>query len=172
MSAMRRRIGLAGLGGLVLAAAGCSTVAPAPPTAPPPADADTRAGLPAALNTERQWLQSWFRGTPVLIEQRGDGVLVVEVPREFCFDAGHSRVKPALAAVLDKVAESLHRVPATRLITLAAPGDAGGTAPLALQRAAQVQRHLRERGVASARLAAPTASPAAAVQLRIGAALP
>ena len=126
-----------------------------------------------ALAIEQRWLQDWFRGTPVRINQRSDGTLTVEVPREFCFDAGRSEVKPALGAVLNKVAESLRRRPGARLTLLAAPGDTGAAlATLALQRAAGVQRHLRDRGVALGRLGEPVADGIAAAQLRIAANAP
>lgn len=149
-----------------LVAGGCASMAP-PATAPEPASVlDQRAALPAALVVERQWLQSWFQGTPVRIAQNGDAV-TVDVPREFSFDAGRSQVKPPLAAVLDKVAESLRRLPLAQLTLLAAPDDSAGASALARQRAAQVQRHLRSRGVPTAQLGAPTATPAAAVQLRL-----
>ncbi|MDP2032248.1 MAG: hypothetical protein Q8K29_02430 [Polaromonas sp.] len=182
-----------------LALAGCASVAPPRASSPPPAvpapgapvpapgPAAVPPGAPAAptapgavpnartagaevLAIEQRWLQDWFRGTPVRIAQRSDGTLTVDVPREFSFDAGRSQVKPALAAVLDKVAETLRRRPTTHLTLLAAPTDpASGSPPtLALQRAAGVQRHLRDRGVAPARLGAPLADGSAAVQLRIG----
>ena len=154
--------------GLLLAA--CSTgkspgTAPAGPQAQEP-------GAPApqsasALRTEQRWLQSWFEGTPVRIAMTDDGVLAVDVPREFCFDAGRSQVKPALAAVLDKVAESLRRNTSTKLTLLAAPGDAGPSAPLAAARSAAIHKHLRNRGVPQARLAEPGTTATATVQLRI-----
>ena len=161
----------------VLAVCGCTSVAPpapsAPPSAPAPsAPADLRAALTAALATERRWLQSWFRGTPVVIVQRNDDAVNVEVPREFCFDAGRSNLKPPLAAVLDKVAESLRRVPLSRLSLLAAPADATGSPALALERAAQLHKHLLARGVPAARLGKPTSTTAAAAQLRIEAVPP
>lgn len=155
---------------VALAVCGCASVAPPSPSAS--GTADQRAALPAALTTERQWLQSWFRGTPVSIGQRNDGAVTVDVPREFCFDPGRSSVKPALAAVLDKVAESLRRRPLAHLQLLAAPADATGTARLAQQRAAQVRQYFRSHGVPDARLGKPTATAAAAVQLRMGAAPP
>jgi outer membrane protein OmpA-like peptidoglycan-associated protein len=159
---------------LSLALHGCTTTAPARPgevPAPPvPAPADVTPPTADALAVERQWLESWFSGTPVLIAQRSDGALMVDVPREFCFDSGRSNVKPALAAVLDKVAESLRRVPRARLTLVAAPGDGSSDSALAQQRAAQVRAHLTSRGAPSARLAGATAAPAAAspaVQLRM-----
>ena len=116
---------------------------------------------------EREWLQSWFKGTPVAIDLRADGAVSVEVPGEYCFDAGSSSIKPALAAVLDKLAESLLRVPTAQLALLAAPDDASGRAGLGQARADQLQHHLLLRGVAVARIGQPTTTPAAAVQVRI-----
>ena len=123
----------------------------------------TRGQNPLAV--ERDWLRSWFEGTPVAIDQRDQGPLSVEVPLAFSFEPGRSRVKPALAAVLDKLAESLRRSGAL-LPGLAAPADAAGPPALALQRAGAVRAHLLSRGVPLARLGAPAATQAAAVQLR------
>lgn len=175
----RRRVSL--LLAVVVTLGGCAGVAPrpapadagssAPSAATPPASGpapNARTAAAEALAIEQRWLQDWFRGTPVRISQRNDGTLAVDVPREFCFDTGRSQVKPALGAVLDKVAESLRRRPGTRLTLLSAPGDTGAAAPaLALQRATGVQRHLRDRGVALARLGEPVAEGSTAVQLRI-----
>ncbi len=143
-----------------------AAAAPAASAAPAHA-AEARTAAAATLTVEQQWLDSFFRGTPVTIRQLGDGTLAVDVPREFCFDAGKSEVKPALAAVLNKVAESLRRRTNARVSVLSAPDDKAGATPLALQRAAQVQKHLRERGVPQPRLGEPSATGSAAVQLRI-----
>jgi len=151
-----------------LAIAGCSGVPPAGTTSP----ADRRGAAPSALATEREWLQSWFKGTPVRIAQPSDGAVTIDVPREHCFDAGRSSVKPALAAVLDKVAQSLHRLPQARVQLLAAPDDAGGASGLAAQRAAQIQKELVHRGVRAARLGPPSVTTVAAVQLHITLASP
>lgn len=159
----------------VLALAACSGLPPALPvatssdTAPDPITAGQRANLPGDLAIEQRWLNSWFKGTPVRIVQNSDGSLSVAVPREFCFDRGRSDLKPALSAVLDKVAESLRRRPQAQLLLLAAPPDESGGPSLALQRAAQVQDHLRRLGIHAARLAEPAVANVAAVQLQIGA---
>ena len=146
---------------------GCaSTPPPGPPTP------EQRTGAVEALVVEWQWLESWFRGTPVRIAQRPDGAIDIDVPREFCFDAGSSVVKPALAAVLDKLAESLRRVPLARVPLIAAPADAVTAPSLALQRAQQVRDGLRSRGVAEARLGSPAVAAAATVHLRVTAAAP
>lgn len=147
----------------MLALHGCST----PPAAGPAAAPQPAAPRTPSLVIERQWLQSWFKGTPVRIVQLDSGAVAIEVPREFCFDSGRSSVKPALAAVLDKVAESLRRTPQARLDVVAAPADGAAASPLALQRANQVRRHLRSRGVPASQIGTPTATRAAAVQLRM-----
>lgn len=121
---------------------------------------------PQALAVERDWLRSWFDGTPVLINQRDDGPLTLEVPLAFSFAPRRSTVKPALAAVLDKLAESLRRTGAL-LPGLAAPADAGGPPALALQRAGALRAHLLSRGVPLPQLGAPAAAQVAAVQLRV-----
>jgi outer membrane protein OmpA-like peptidoglycan-associated protein len=147
---------------------------PAPAPAPAPSAADQRAAAPAALATERKSLQSLFAGTPVRITQTRDGPVGVEVPREFCFDAGQSEIKPPLAAVLDKLAQSMRRAPLARLTLVSAPDDTGAapSSTLAQQRAAQLQKHLQSRGVAASRIGKPTPTTAAAVQLRLEAAPP
>lgn len=164
---------------LALGLAGCSTptspvrgsspaAVPVPP-APVPAPAAPPA-LAQALAVEQRWLLSWFGGTPVRITRQGDGAVHIEVPREFCFEPGRDALQPAVLAVLDKVAQSLRRVPAAQLLRVAAPGDAAGGTALALRRAGRLQRHLRSRSIAAARLAAPSVAPAEAVQLWLGAA--
>ena len=120
------------------------------------------------LAVERQWLGAWFEGTPVRIEQRRGGVVTIDVPREFSFVQGETDVKPPLAAVLDKLAESLQRVPQAWLSALAAPGDgAAATASLAIRRAGSVRDYLRSRGVSASRLGKPSPAEAASVQLRM-----
>jgi outer membrane protein OmpA-like peptidoglycan-associated protein len=157
--------GLAGCGtrSLVPASSSGSTGSSASSAVPAPSAPDL---APAdALEAERAWLQSWFDGTPVRIALRGDGRLAVDVPREFCFAPGSAKIKTALAAVLDKVAESLRRRPQLRLESLAAPSDEGGARVLAAERGQRIRRHLRDRGVPEARLAAVGSADTAALQL-------
>jgi outer membrane protein OmpA-like peptidoglycan-associated protein len=163
--------------GVLCALAACTSapVAPEPrkasrPTSQAAAQPPAPAGPAYApgLSAEQHWLDTWFRGTPVVIAQNDAGELIVEVPRAYCFDIGNSRMRPALLAVLDKVAQSLRRSPAARVVALAAPDDKAGKTPLAIRRATRLHQSLLERGVTASRLAAPSASLASAVQLRIG----
>ena len=147
------------------------------PAASVPSASTVRTATVASLAVERQWLASWFKGTPVVVAQGNDGAVTVEVPRQFCFERGKDALKPALVAVLDKVAESMRRVPLAELQHVAAPGDvasatAAGGAPLGLQRAGKVQDHLRSKGVAAARMSKPAVAAGTAVQLRIEPASP
>jgi outer membrane protein OmpA-like peptidoglycan-associated protein len=145
--------------------------APAP-AAPPPTLAEQRTAAASVLAVERQWLAAWFKGTPVVIAQRPNGAVTVDVPREFCFAAGQDVIKPALSAVLDKVAQSMRRTAIAEIHLISAPADVGGGAALALKRAARVRESLRSRGVTEPRLAKPSAASSPAVQLRIEAASP
>ena len=158
-----------------LALQGCGTP---PRPAPSPAPGSLPApGAPAAkapdagLAIERAWLQSWFSGTPVVITQQADGPVSVEVPREFSFDANSSKINPPLAAVLDKVAQSMRRTGA-RLSVMAAPGDAAAASPLATQRANALRKHLVNRGVPAGQLGSPSTTGSASVQLRMERAAP
>jgi outer membrane protein OmpA-like peptidoglycan-associated protein len=141
-------------------------VLPGPPAGPgsarPPAPA------PTPLVAEQRWLEEWFRGTPVAIALADANTLTVDVPLANSFDAGSSSIKPALAAVLDRVATSLRRQPTVRL-SIAAPTDGAGGAPaLASARAQQMRDHMTSRGVVAARLAGVgTARAGAPVQLRL-----
>jgi outer membrane protein OmpA-like peptidoglycan-associated protein len=146
---------------------GCAGTTSAPTPPPPPSTPAQRTAAAEALAVERQWLGSWFRDTPVRIAQRGDGAVSVEVPREFSFDTGKSSVKPALAAVLDKVAESLRRAPQAQVALIAAPDDAEVATALATQRAERMREHQRSRGVAEARLGRPSPAASPSVHLRL-----
>jgi outer membrane protein OmpA-like peptidoglycan-associated protein len=141
-----------------------------------PSDGNTgssaeRAAGAAVIKVERQWLESWFKDTPVRIVSPSPTTLEVEVPREFSFDPSRQAVKPPLAAVLDKLAESLRRNPQLRVDGLAAPGDTANPQrsdrALAIRRAGQVQTHLRQRGVASTRVSSATVSDSPVVSLRL-----
>ena len=168
LSASRLRPGRAIAAGLAVLLAGCAAVAPGgsdPGTGLP--QRGTGAPAVSPLVTEQRWLGEWFRGTPVVIALTDGGTLAVDVPLVNSFDAGSSSIKPALAAVLDRVATSLRRQP-SMVVAIAAPADASGNATLAASRAKKVREHLVSRGVAGTRLTGSGAVAAGgAVQMRI-----
>jgi len=129
---------------------GCATQAPIPVT---PAPAASAVPVPAhpTLASEQRRLAELFRGTPVVFEMQPDGSLRVAVPLHFCFDRGASTVKPALAAVLDRVARS-QRHESTRLRVAAAPDPGGRGQALARDRAESARDYLAARGIPAFRL--------------------
>ena len=161
---------IAGLALLALALHGCGTTPPPGKTTAPAAAGAPRGS--SSLAAERRWLQSWFKDTPVRIVQRSDGDVAVDVPLKYCFDPGAAKVLPPLAAVLDKFAQSLQRVPNSRAQSIAAPADAAGDPALGLKRANAVRDALLARGVPASRLDEATLADGTAVQLLLSLAQP
>jgi outer membrane protein OmpA-like peptidoglycan-associated protein len=123
---------------------GCATG----PVDRPPAEHPT-------LATEQRRLKDALRGTPVVVDGMADGRMRVEVPLQFSFDAGRGAVKPALAAVLDRMAAGLRL--ANFDIRIAAPADPKGSSPALVQdRAASVRDYLVARGVKLGRIVGMT----------------
>lgn len=164
---------------LALALGACATppggVSPTTPVEPPlvtppggvPPAAGIQPGQAMPLATEQRWFEEWFRGTPVVIAVQSNSVLQVDVPLANSFDAGKTDIKPALAAVLERVSESLRRQVGAR-ITVSTPGDAGGAATLAQARAAKVREHLVARRIAMPRISIAEGSRTGGpVQLRL-----
>jgi outer membrane protein OmpA-like peptidoglycan-associated protein len=148
--------------------------APAPGAAGPAATSPTTPVRPATplppgstpLAAEQRFLEDWFRGTPVVIASQPPTTLQLDVPLVNSFDAGKSDIKPALNAVLERVAQSLLRHAGAR-ITVAAPGDAGSPT-LAQARAQRVRDHLGTKGIAATRVSLiESAPPGGPVQLRL-----
>lgn len=173
------------LAALVALLGACSTTGGSGPPQGGPVDPPTAPGTPGAavpgapaapaaplspLASEQRYFEDWFRGTPVVIAAQPHAApptLKVDVPLANSFDAGKADIKPALAAVLERVAESLRRQVGARL-TVAAPPDAGGDAALAQQRAQRVREHLVSRRIAAPRIALGRAAGAGApLQLRM-----
>jgi outer membrane protein OmpA-like peptidoglycan-associated protein len=142
------------------------------PTAPgvPGAPAGKPGATPGVspLAAEQRFLEDWFRGTPVVIAAQAPAALQVDVPLANSFDAGKSDIKPALNAVLERVAESLRRQSGAR-ITVTAPADANGvSATLSAQRTVRLREALVAKRVALPRVALGDAPrPGGPVQLRI-----
>lgn len=135
----------------------------APPLQPPPPMTE----MAPALRVERDWLLQWFRDTPVRIAGDGDGALRIDVPLAFSFEPARSQVRPALVAVLDRVADSLRRQPVLR-VSVGLVGDEAAPAALTQQRLASLRAALVARGVAGARMtSAPTAAGEPGVALRL-----
>jgi outer membrane protein OmpA-like peptidoglycan-associated protein len=127
---------------------------PATPTAPgTDPGATPRPGTPAPtpLAMEQRFLEDWFRGTPVVIASQPPTTLQVDVPLANSFDAGKADIKPALNAVLDRVAQSMARHAGAR-ITVSAASDSNGPPGLAQARTQRVRDSLGTKGVSATRV--------------------
>ena len=80
------------------------------------------------------------------------------------FDPGRSAVKPALAAVLDRMAPGLRQLARTQ-VRITAPADANGSAFLGADRAASARDYLVMRGISATRFATVARSPADGVEI-------
>ena len=124
----------------------------APPSADPNAAPPRSAATPqTALATEQRFLEDWFRGTPVVIAAQPPATLQLDVPLANSFDAGKADIKPALNAVLERVAHSLLRQGAAR-VNISAPADATANATLAQSRAQRMREALGSKGIAATRV--------------------
>jgi len=103
------------------------------------------------LDAERQRLGDLFKGTPVVFLTTSEGNLRATVPRKYCFDPGSSKVRPPLAAVLDRIAKS--QLQTDSHMRMAVPSDPGGrAAELARDRALSVRDYMANQGIAVARM--------------------
>jgi len=137
--------------------AGCGTT----PSSPvPPAPSASAPGSPPPKQTlleEQRRLADLFRGTPVVFSMQPDGAMRIEIPLQFCFDAGQSKVKPPLAAVLDRVSRSQQNE-ATHIAVIA-PIDTGAkNQALGIARAVSIRTYMVAKGVAEARFLAVAVS--------------
>lgn len=111
----------------------------------------------------RRRLAREFQGTPVQIDTgqtEAAGFLRVGVPQPHGFEPGRVAVRPALAAVLDRLVEPLQQQPRWTL-RVAGPVDAKGSAWIGPDRANAVRDYLVMKGVAASRFAAPQRGGAA-----------
>ena len=147
---------------LISVLAACGTRPPAPPTPVAPAAPATEARPPLVLEQLR--LAELFRGTPVAFTLQQDGSLRATVPRQFSFDAGAIKVKPPLAAVLDRLAKG--QLQAGSRMRVSAPADPDTrSASLARERALSVRDYLAGRGIAATRLQASGAAQTDLVEI-------
>lgn len=120
----------------------------------------------------RDRLEQDFAGTPVQFHWRepaGQGmarVLQVVVPQPHGFEAGRVAVRPALAALLDRVAPALRRQ-ARWSLQILGPVDARAPAAQGSERAAAVRDYLVMKGVPPGRFAALQRSSGGHTELRL-----
>lgn len=135
--------------------------APGAPSPVTPGGAQPAPAAPAStiLKAEYDWLHELFGPTPVRLAQNKDGSITVRVPIQFSFDANGVSPKPALQAVLAKLAESMTRQPQATLLT---------EVPGGMPRALAVRDTLAAQGVPPGRVgstAMPAESPEVVLRL-------
>lgn len=124
-------------------------------------------GRPASpLSTLYDNMSGAMRGTPVDVDMPSDNLVLVTVPLQNSFATGRAAVRPALGAVLNKLATELRQVPEAQL-AVAGPADERGSALLAQDRAAATRDWLVSRGVPATRFARPGRHGEPAVEIRI-----
>jgi outer membrane protein OmpA-like peptidoglycan-associated protein len=149
----RRRTWIAACAGVgLLALAGCAGVGTGPTT---PAMLE-----PSSLNLSEleAGLRNDLRGTPVQVEALAASSespgLRIAVPQPHGFEVGSAAVKPALAAVLDRLVAGLKGNPRW-LIQVTGPIDPRGAGFQGQDRASAVRDYLVARGVAAPRFEPP-----------------
>ena len=149
---------------LIAVLAACGTSRPAPPVPPAPTVPAPAPAPRATLASEQVRLAELFRGTPVTFAMQQDGNLRATVPRRFSFDAGAIKVKPPLAAVLDRLAKG--QLQATSRMRVSAPADPEGRGGnLARDRALSVRDYLMGQGIVATRLQATGATQTEQVEI-------
>lgn len=162
--AIARRVGtvaLAGAAFAVLALAGCASG---------PGRSGSSAPVPRSVSLPDMEgeLRRDLAGTPVAVERvavssESTG-LRVSVPQPHGFEPGSAAVKPALAAVLDRLVEPLLGSPRW-LLVVRGPIDPRGASFQGQDRAAAVRDYLVARGVSAPRFEPPRSHAVAATEV-------
>jgi outer membrane protein OmpA-like peptidoglycan-associated protein len=96
------------------------------------------------------------QGTGVEVTQTADNQLKLNVPSDVSFDVNSAQIKPNLAPVLDRFAQTLNANPGTTVRIIGHTDNTGTDAindPLSVNRAASTRQYLAARGVDPARIA-------------------
>lgn len=133
----------------LLAACGTPPASPTPPMSPAPTP--SRPAPATTLAGEQVRLAELFRGTPVAFTLQQDGSLRATVPRRFSFDAGAIKVKPPLAAVLDRLAKAQLQTGGQMRVSAPSDPEVRGLV-LARDRALSVRDYLVGQGVVTTRM--------------------
>ncbi|MFT4103544.1 MAG: OmpA family protein [Burkholderiaceae bacterium] len=108
------------------------------------------------MEEQRQVMEQATAGTGVAVTRTEDNQLRLEVPSDVSFDVGQATIKPNLAPVLDRFAQTLRDNPATTLRIVGHTDSTGSDAvnnPLSVNRAASTRQYLVDHGVAVDRIA-------------------
>lgn len=105
------------------------------------------------MEDKQRAMEQATRGTGIDVARTADNQLKVNVPSDFSFDSGQSRVKPEMRPVLQKFAQGLDASQRVRIVghTDSSGSDAVNN-PLSLDRAEAVRDYLVAQGVPATRV--------------------
>ncbi|WP_019561523.1 OmpA family protein [Caldimonas manganoxidans] len=107
------------------------------------------------MEEQRAKMEQASAGTGIGVERTADNQIRVQIPSDAGFDVGRSAIRPQLASVLDKFAQSMREHPATEIRIIGHTDSTGSDAvnnPLSIERAASTRDYLVARGVAVSRI--------------------
>jgi len=108
------------------------------------------------MQEQKQAMEQATQGTGVAVTQTADNQLKLEIPSDVSFDTNSAAIKPTLAPVLDRFAQTLAANAATTVQIIGHTDSTGSDAinePLSVRRASAVRDYLGARGVAVSRIA-------------------
>jgi outer membrane protein OmpA-like peptidoglycan-associated protein len=108
------------------------------------------------MQKQKAEMEAATAGTGIAVTQTADNQLKLEVPSDVSFDTGRADIKPNLAPVLDRFAQTLNANPVTTIRVIGHTDSRGSDAinnPLSINRAASVRDYLSARGVRASRVA-------------------
>ncbi len=108
------------------------------------------------MEDQKRAMEQATQGTGVDVTQTADNQLKLNVPSDVSFDTGRADIKPNLAPVLDRFAQTLNANPGTTVRIIGHTDSTGTDAindPLSINRAASTRQYLAARGVDPARIA-------------------
>lgn len=107
------------------------------------------------MEDQKRAMEQATHGTGVEVTQTADNQLKLNVPSDVSFDTNSAQIKPDLAPVLDRFAQTLNANPGTTVRVIGHTDNTGTDAindPLSVNRAASVRQYLAARGVDPARI--------------------
>lgn len=107
------------------------------------------------MEQQKQAMQQATQGTGVQVTQTADNQLKLNVPSDVSFDTNSAQIKPNLAPVLDRFAQTLNANPGSTVRIIGHTDNTGTDSindPLSVNRAASVRQYLAARGVDPARI--------------------
>jgi len=108
------------------------------------------------MDKQKRDMEQATKGTGVQVTQTADNQLKLEIPSDISFDVNRADIKPNLAPVLDRFAQTLNENKGTKVRIVGHTDSTGSDAindPLSVNRASSTRNYLASRGVDANRVA-------------------